>query len=133
MRRIWVDRTIEAPADVVWRLLTTTQYWPAWGPSVRNAMLDGDEFGPGATGTVETVAGLTVRFEITTVVEGRHWSWNVAGIGATEHRVEPLDATRCRAGFGVPWVAAPYTAVCTIALRRLDALAIEIAGAAREG
>ena len=87
------------------------------------AVIDGGEFGPGATGRVETVAGLTLPFEITTVVDGRHWSWDVAGIGATEHRVEALDAARCRAGFGVPWIAAPYAAICRIALGRLDALA----------
>jgi len=123
MRRIWVERTIDAPAESVWHLLASTDHWPAWGPSVRGAAIDGGDLVPGATGQVETVAGVSLSFEITEVVQGSSWSWNVAGVGATGHRVVPLAGGRCRAGFGVPWIAAPYAAVCAIALHRLDELA----------
>ena len=123
MRRLWVERDIEAPAAVVWDLLTDTACWAAWGPSVRGAELDGGVLVPGATGTVETVGGVTLSFVITSVVEGSSWSWDVEGVAATDHRVLPLGDDRCRAGFGVPWLVAPYGAVCALALRRLDALA----------
>lgn len=123
MRNVWVERTIDVPAPVVWRLLTEVEHWAEWGPSIRGAAIDGGRLRPGATGTITTVGGLTLPFEITSFVEGRSWGWDVAGIGATDHRVEVLDAGRCRAGFGVPRVVAPYTIVCHAALRRLDALA----------
>ncbi|MFN3216539.1 MAG: hypothetical protein ACE367_08600 [Acidimicrobiales bacterium] len=47
-------------------------------------------------------------------------SWKVAGVPATSHAVEALGDDRCRAGFGVPVAAAPYLAVCALALRRIE-------------
>jgi hypothetical protein len=144
MRLLWTWREIDAPAAVVWRVLTDLEQWPAWGPSVRAATLDGPVDGPvddggggrgerglgsggdlvaGATGTVTTLVGLDLPFEITEVIEGRSWSWKVAGVPATSHAVEALDDDRCRAGFGVPVVAAPYLAVCALALRRIERIA----------
>ena len=32
--QIVVSRAIDAPPDVVWSLLTDTQRWPEWGPSI---------------------------------------------------------------------------------------------------
>ena len=123
MKKLWVHREIDAPATVLWRLLTDLDRWPEWGPSVRRAALHDDEFGRGATGRLSTVAGIDVRFEITDFAEGSSWGWKVAGIPATHHTVESLGAHRCRVGFGVPVLAAPYLAVCDVALRRLDAMA----------
>lgn len=124
MRRVWAECTIDAPAAAVWRLLTDVAHWPAWGPSVRRASIDGGRMRGGATGSVTTVGGLTLRFEITSFVDGVSWAWDVAGIGATDHRVEPLGDRHCRAGFGVPWAVAPYAVICHAALRRLEALAV---------
>ena len=62
-------------------------------------------------------------FEITTFVDGTEWSWKVAGLPATDHRVEAITGDRCRVGFAVPWPAAPYLVVCRTALRRLDRIA----------
>lgn len=118
-----MERNIDASAAVVWQLLTDTRCWPSWGPSVRAVEIDGGTVRPGSAGTVETVGGVTLPFVITDVVEGHSWSWEVVGFGATDHRVVPLGDDRCRAGFGVPWLVAPYVAVCALALRRLDTLA----------
>jgi uncharacterized protein YndB with AHSA1/START domain len=125
MRLLWTWREIDAPAAVVWRVLTDLDQWPAWGPSVRAATLDGGGGGlvAGSTGTVTTLVGVDLPFEITDVVEGRSWSWKVAGVAATSHVVEALAADRCRSGFGVPLPAAPYLAVCALALRRIERLA----------
>jgi uncharacterized protein YndB with AHSA1/START domain len=119
VKKLWTHREIDAPAEVLWRLLTDPTRWPEWGPSVRSAVLNGDRFDRGATGAVATAVGIELRFEVTDYREGERWAWNVAGLPATHHSVESLGSDRCRVGFGVPWVAAPYLAVCEIALRRI--------------
>lgn len=124
VKTLWTKREIDAPAEVLWRLLTDPQQWPKWGPTVRSAELDNDHFAAGATGTVATPIGAKLNFEITECVEGESWVWKVAGIPATHHTVESISADRCRVGFGVPWVAAPYLAACQVALRRLESLAV---------
>lgn len=123
MRKIWTYQTVNASADVVWALFADPDRWADWGPSVRAARLDGDRLAQGATGTVSTVLGVDIPFEITRFEPGTRWAWKVGGIDATDHRVEPLDERSCRAGFGVPWVVAPYVAVCRLALRRITSLA----------
>jgi hypothetical protein len=134
MRRVWATRDVEAPADAAWDVLTDLGSWPEWGPSVRAVELDdaASALGLGVTGRVTTAVGVRLPFEITAYDGGtepltagtRSWSWRVAGVGATDHTVEPLDAGRCRVGFGVPVAAAPYLAVCRIALARIDRLAL---------
>ncbi len=120
MRRLWTHRVLDAPADVVWRLLIDPEHWPSWGPSVRRAVVDGPVIERGATGTVTTVGGVTLPFEITDYDEGTRWAWKVAGLPATDHTVEPVGPGRSRVGFGVPWPAGPYLAVCRLALARLE-------------
>ncbi len=123
MRKLWTHAEVEAPAEVVWDLLVDTDTWPRWGPSIRSAKVNGGSLKLGATGTVTTVIGIDVPFEITEHVAGQRWSWRVAGVGATDHVVDPLGSNRCRVGFGVPLIAAPYIAVCRLALHRIDQLA----------
>lgn len=125
MRELEVARSIDAPASAAWLLLTDVREWPRWGPSVRSASIDGggDRIGPESTGRVRTVAGLALPFRITSWEDGRSWSWRVARVPATTHHVRPLGTGRCEVAFGVPWPAAPYAAVCRLALARIaDAL-----------
>lgn len=123
MNRLWIHRDIDAPAPTVWELLTDPDKWAVWGPTVRSADLDGQRLSVGATGSVTTVLGLALGFEVTAYDDGARWAWKVGGIPATDHTVEPLGPDRCRAGIAVPWLAAPYLAVCRIALGRVDRLA----------
>ena len=124
MRRLWIHRAIDAPAGVLWELLTDLERWPDWGPSLRSAALAGDDrFERGATGTLTPLVGPELSFEVTEFEPGGRWAWKVAGVDATDHTVAPLGPDRCRVGFGVPWPAAPYLAVCRVALGRLDRLA----------
>ncbi len=123
MRNIWTHRDIGAPAADVWSLLVEPEHWPSWGPSVRSAKLDGQRMEAGGTGVVTTVFGAQLEFQITTYVEGSRWAWKVQGIDATDHRVEPLEGDRCRVSFGVPWVVAPYQAICGIAMQRIKTIA----------
>jgi hypothetical protein len=71
---------------------------------------------------VQPPLGPALPFTITGFVPGRCWSWRVAGIPATTHEVEPVEAGT-RVTFGVPLWATAYLAVCAVALRRLERLA----------
>lgn len=124
VRKLWVHRFVDAPADVVWALLCDLRRWPEWGPTVRHAELSSAAFGPRARGRVTTVANLKLPFEITDYDENARWAWKVAGMPATDHTVDRLSDGSCRVGFGVPWPAAPYLAVCRTALGRIERLAI---------
>lgn len=124
-----ISRTIAAPPDVAWRLLTDLDAWAQWGPSVAGASIDAGsnstgELRLGTRGTVQTVAGVSLPFEVTHFEDGRRWAWNVAGVPATDHRVEPTTSGGCTVTFGVPWWAPAYLAVCAIALRRIERLAL---------
>ncbi len=106
----------------MWGLLIDVGRWPEWGPSVRHATLATSRFELGSSGTVRTVVGLELPFEVTCFEEGRCWSWSVAGRPATDHVVEASGPDASRVAFGVPWIATPYLVVCRMALRRLDEL-----------
>lgn len=120
MKKLWVRRDIDATPATVWELLTEPKYWSEWGPSVRGAELAANRLRKGARGKVTTMLGLDLPFEITEFDEGKRWAWTVAGVPATDHTVEPLGPARCRVAFGVPWPAAPYLAVCRLALDRIE-------------
>lgn len=119
-----VDRIIEAPASLAWRILIDTREWPLWGPSVRAVEAPSALIGPGQRGRIQTPVGLWLPFEITHWEPERAWRWRVAGIEATGHRVEPLGPARCRVVFEIPRWAPGYRLVCATALRRIEARAI---------
>lgn len=125
VRTLWVHCDVDAPAESIWALLTDLDRWPAWGPAVRGAELDSSSFEAGATGVVTTVLGVRLPFEITSYEDGARWAWKVAGMPATDHTVQALGPERCRVGFGVPWPATPYLAVCRMALRRIESIATQ--------
>ncbi|MEY6433641.1 SRPBCC family protein [Thioalkalicoccus limnaeus] len=115
-----VDRIIDAPADVAWRILIDTREWPIWGPSVRAVEAPASLIGPGMHGRIQTRIGLWLPFEITDWEPQRAWAWRVADIEATGHRVDPLGPGRCRVTFEIPRWAPFYDWVCQAALRRIE-------------
>lgn len=116
-----ITRTFRAPPDEAWTLLADTRHWTSWGPTV-TAVDPGDvTVTPGLDGRVRTPVGLWLPFTVTDVDPGRRWTWDVAGVGATDHRVEGT-ADGCRVVFGVPRWAPFYAPVCALALRRIGAL-----------
>ena len=121
--RIIVWRLIDAPADTVWSVFIDTQRWPDWGPSITAVESANRRIETGTTGHVRTVGGLWLPFTVTSVSDSR-WTWRIGPIKATGHRVEAKGG-RCRAGFEIPWFAAPYVLVCWWALRSIDRLAME--------
>ncbi len=110
---------VQASAAAAWELLTDTRRWSLWGPSVVAAGCDPPVIGPDSVGWVQTAVGVRLPFRITRFDQGRSWSWQVAGIPATGHRVEALGPHRCRVCFEVPFWAAPYVAVCWLAAKRI--------------
>lgn len=120
-RRLLVSRDIDADPDRVWDLFVDTRQWPVWGPSITAVECSDRRIQAGTTGRVRTVGGLWVPFVVTSCADYR-WTWRVAGVPATGHRVDPLDG-RCRAAFELPLLAAPYAVVCRRALKTLERLA----------
>lgn len=121
-RRIEVSRELPVPADRAWSVLVDTDRWPEWGPSVRAVACSDQEIRAGSTGDVETLLGMRVPFEIT-ACEPYRWTWRVAGIPATGHRVEALGPERCRVIFEVPLLAGAYFPVCWWALAGIAQIA----------
>jgi hypothetical protein len=121
-RRLWVTRVVDAPAGQAWELLTCVPAWPSWGPLISGARIDGGVVACGARGEVALPAGIRLPFVITALDAPHEWSWQVAGVATTDHRVDDLGGGTCRVGFGVPWPAAPYLGVCQVALARIAGL-----------
>jgi hypothetical protein len=122
--RIWLHRDVAAPAPTAWDCFVDTTMWPSWGPSVRRVATAERRIHGSSRGTVTTAVHVTLPFVVTEWVDGVRWSWRVAGIAATAHRVDVIGADRCRIGIGVPWWAPFYLPVCWVALRRLERLAV---------
>ncbi|WP_302080056.1 SRPBCC family protein [Salinibaculum rarum] len=122
-RRLVVAREVDASPDAAWKLLTDTERWPEWGPSVRavessSRVIDGE-----TTGRVRVPGGLWVPFEVTSCVD-RRWTWRVARIPATGHFVDERPEG-CRVGFELSVVAAGYAPVCARALGHIETLLTE--------
>ncbi|KQY59821.1 polyketide cyclase [Aeromicrobium sp. Root495] len=118
-----VHRHVDAPTDVVWRLLVDLREWPRWGPTVRRAELEhGGELGVGSRGRVWTPVGVPLPFVVTSFEPGRRWAWSVAGVPATDHGVSP-EGSGTRLTMSAPVWAPAYLPVLAAALRRIEVLA----------
>jgi len=121
-RRLVADRVVDADPETVWTLLTDTERWPDWGPSVSDVRSSDRIIEAGTTGTVRVAGGPWVPFEVDTCEDYR-WTWRVARIPATGHRVEPAAGGGTRVVFEIPLLAAGYAVVCARALDRIAELA----------
>lgn len=119
--RLVLSRAIDAPAATIWDAFVDPEQWPAWGPTVTAVECGVDRIERGTTGRVRTVFGVWVPFEVTTCAD-RRWSWRIGPVQATGHRVREAADGRCVASFEIPPLGAPYTPVCWLALRRLEAV-----------
>jgi hypothetical protein len=120
-RRLVVDRVVAADRDAVWDLLCDTDRWPEWGPSVSDVRSSDRIIEVGTSGEVQVAGGPWVPFEITSCGDYR-WTWRVAKIPATGHRVDAVPGG-CRVVFEIPLAAAGYAVVCERALSRIERLA----------
>jgi len=73
--------TCAAPAETLWALVARPELWSRWSPHVRGAEgLGSPEVQAGAKGKVILAGGLRLPAEITEVLPGHSWSWQVGGI-----------------------------------------------------
>jgi hypothetical protein len=114
---------VHASAKTLWSILTDTDQWLIWGPSIRHVQCSDSKIKKGSKGRVQTALGFWLSFEVTDYVHERYWSWRVMGIRATGHRIDPLTENRCLLAFEVPVFAMPYVAICAIAVRRIARIA----------
>jgi hypothetical protein len=121
-RRFDIARIVDAPAAEAWSLLVDTQRWPQWGPSIRKVECETRRLRAHSRGRVRTWWGLWLPFEVAGFEDGHAWSWKVAGIPATGHRVEPLGPRRSRVVFELPAIFLPYAVICRRALARIARL-----------
>ena len=122
MRMLESRGIVHAPVSTAWRLLTDTHAWPDWGPSVRAVECATRIIGPDSHGRVKTALGLWLPFQITGWEPDIFWSWTIAGIAATGHRVLATSSDTCVITFTAPRWAPFYLPICRTALRRLDHL-----------
>ena len=120
-RRLVVRREVAAPADTVWDILTDTDCWPDWGPSVTAVETDHRYISAGATGRVRVAGAVWLPFEVTACAPYR-WTWAVAGLPATGPFAEER-ADGSVVGFEIPPLATGYAPVCARACRRIAAIA----------
>ncbi len=73
-----IAHLIDAPCDRVWDLLTDTQQWPKWGPSVTGVRCADRFIRQGSRGEVRTALGLWLPFAITEFTPTKRWSWRVS-------------------------------------------------------
>jgi hypothetical protein len=74
---------------------------------------------------VLTAFGIWLPFVITEYEHVCFWSWEVADVKATGHRIQAIETGGCYLWFEVPMIAAPYTLVCQMALGRISNLLSE--------
>ena len=120
-RRLVVRRAVGATREAVWDVLVDTDQWSAWGPSITAVESSDERIRRGTQGRVRALGAVWLTFEITTC-ENYRWTWDVAGIEATGHFVEPHPAGAV-VGFEMPVVAVGYVPVCRRACTRIGKLA----------
>jgi hypothetical protein len=119
-RRLEASQVVSAPADVAWEYLVDTKRWPEWSLTISAVESSDRRIRAGTTGRVR-VPGVWLPFEVTSCAD-RRWTWRVARMSATGHRVEDLGNGRSRFVFELPLRGAGYAPVCLRALERLDRL-----------
>jgi hypothetical protein len=118
-RHLSVGKIYSTSPHAIWDVITDTTQWPRWGPTVNAVRYPGRYIGKNSSGRVLTVIGLWLPFVVTEFEPGRFWSWKVASIKATGHRLEMSTTGKPVLWFEVPTIAFPYLAICQIALNRI--------------
>lgn len=97
---------VEAPADVVWQVLSDVEHMPAWTSSVRRVTI----LGPEATIVIGTRVEIeqpglpAATWEVDGLTEGRGFSWSSSTPGvrtSAAHRITPLPDGACEVALAV--------------------------------
>ena len=98
MRRYLRVASIDAPREIVWRILSDVSAWAQWLPTVmRVEMLDGSALRPGARFIVHQPALRPAKWKVVEVDEPRSFKWEARFPGlrmVADHRVERVSATQ---------------------------------------
>jgi hypothetical protein len=127
-RRLEASHVLSAPPEAAWELLVDTRRWPEWSPLIEAVEATDRRVRAGTTGRVR-VPGVWLPFTVTACAD-RRWTWRVARLPATGHRVDDLGADRCRLVFELPLRGAGYAPVCLRALERIETV-LEAEGTTR--
>ncbi len=120
--RIVVSHLIRCRLNEVWQVLTDTDQWAQWGPSVSRVQCAKRYIELSSTGSIRTILGFWVPFTITEYEHLHFWKWRIGRFEATGHRLVSVDDQTCRLSFDLPWWAFPYAIVCLIALGRISSV-----------
>ena len=115
-----VGKHLQVTLSEIWNLITDTTKWPIWGPTVLEVESADRFIKSGSKGHVKTAAGIWLPFQIADYEERNHWSWKVASVKATNHRVVVHPSGGCLLWFDTPIFAAPYSLTCHLALGRIE-------------
>ncbi|AGB37281.1 SRPBCC family protein [Natronococcus occultus] len=119
-RRLEASHVLSVPPEDVWDLLVDVRRWPEWSPIIRGVDATDGRVRTGTTGRIR-VPGLWLPFAVTDRTD-RRWTWRIAGVSATGHRVDELADDRCRVVFELPPTAVGYAPVCLRALERIESV-----------
>ena len=118
---LYVGRSVRATPAAAWQLISSTDTWSSWGPSVSGVDPPETTIFSGMRGRVRVPLGAWLPFTITVCEAPRVWAWSVLGLPATRHEVHPAPGG-CRVRFGVPVGAPAYLLVCRVALDRIASM-----------
>lgn len=95
---VHVERTIEidAPPDVVWKVMSDVEKWPEWTPSMRRIEKMGDApFGKGSSVRVAPRGAPRAVWTVTELEENRSFTWEASTANShavARHVIEPDGA-----------------------------------------
>jgi uncharacterized protein YndB with AHSA1/START domain len=96
MRQFSITIDIVAPAERVWRVMSDTDRWPEWTPSVTSiTWMDGGAFTVGSQAVIRQPKLPPARWQVTAIEAGRSFTWISGGPGLRivgRHWVEPTAA-----------------------------------------
>ena len=124
---VHVERTvqIDAPPEVVWKVMTDVEKWPEWTSSVRKVERLGETpFGKGSSARVAARGTPRAVWQVTEYEENRSFTWEAKtanSLAVAGHVIEP-DGAGSRVTLSVTisggLVVALFTPVIAVTARR---------------
>ncbi len=122
-KRISICRDMVAPPETVWDILTDTQLWSIWGPSVYDVDCQDRHIRLGSKGRVQTLFSFWLPFTVSEFRDLDFWNWRIGSYTATGHKIIWTGDTSSTLCFDMPWWAAAYLPLCWLALIRIGKIA----------
>ncbi|RZQ61520.1 SRPBCC family protein [Amycolatopsis suaedae] len=109
-----VVTTVQAPAELVWRTISTVERWPEWTPTMREVTrADTGELRVGSTAEVHQPGQPVRTWTVTELEPGRSFTWTTTGPGlrlSADHSLSgDGSGVVVTLGFTVTGILAPLT------------------------